>query len=170
MASAVLLSLVPAAFWLWYLSQLGPFKGRLALVSAFGLGLLSPLFVFGLEALGLSFPMPPTAFGRLVFFVFQVGLVEEAGKLLVAGLIVWAFGRREPLQSLFLAGGGRPWFRDHRKRPLCPTFWGGGSSWTVALDHFWTCSDVGFLGLRSGFRVAQVASSFGPFRSSSWFL
>ena len=100
--TGVVLSLVPAAFWLWYLAGLGskqPGSAR-ACVIAFCLGLLSPL-----GALALPQPaMPHQVLGLLVFFVVAVGLVEETSKMLVGLVAVKVLGRRDSLDALLLGG------------------------------------------------------------------
>ncbi|MGE0489748.1 MAG: PrsW family intramembrane metalloprotease [Vulcanimicrobiota bacterium] len=96
------LSLVPAAFWLWYLAGLGskqPGSGR-ACLAAFGLGLLSPLVVLALPAPA----MPNQVLSLLVFFVVAVGLVEETSKMLVGLLAVKLLKRRDTIDALLLGG------------------------------------------------------------------
>lgn len=99
----MILSLFPAAFWLWYLAGVGPPRKRpwSVYALAFGAGVLSPWPVLALGGPGL----PSGWLAMLAYFVLAVGLVEEGAKLLAARLTVYyhrAF--RDSLDGLVLSG------------------------------------------------------------------
>ncbi len=95
LVQAVLLSLLPCAFWLWYVASSSPRRPRKGLLSvALLAGALSTQLVLGLgwvfdQANPRWNEIPMSFAGQLFFFVVNVGLVEEFAKLLAVRLTVY---------------------------------------------------------------------------------
>ena len=106
--SAILLSLLPAIFWLLYLRSLAHYRSYtiVDLVLAFVGGALSPGIVFGFQRyLGVGGSIPRDSLEALYFFTVDVGFVEEFAKLFMAVLFLKLTGRiKEPLDGLLLSG------------------------------------------------------------------
>lgn len=111
LVQAVALSLLPCAFWLWYIVSSAPRRPPRGLLGlAWLAGALSTQLVLALgwlveQANPAWNVVPSSFFGQLVFFVVQVGLVEEFAKLLAVRLTV--YGHREfeePSDGLVYSG------------------------------------------------------------------
>lgn len=109
---AILLSLVPGIFWLWYISGLG--RQRKEPLWMMGLACLAGgcstagvLFCSDhLDKLAPGFmDMPDSSLGRLFYFTVAVGLMEEAWKMLACWLSVYFLKDfDEPVDGLLYSG------------------------------------------------------------------
>ncbi len=109
---ALLLSLVPCLFWLWYIQGLGRYRQEppwmlvLALLAGAGsaYGVLVSCDLLEDRAPGFL-AMPHGAWGQLFYFVVAVGLMEEAWKMLACWLAVYFLPSfDEPVDGLLYAG------------------------------------------------------------------
>ena len=95
LTQAVLLSLLPAAFWLWYVTSSSPRSPRKSLLAlALLAGAASTQLVLALgwvidEVHPEWTAIPSAAWAQLLFFVVNVGLVEEFSKLLAVRFTVY---------------------------------------------------------------------------------
>lgn len=109
---AILLSLIPGLFWLWYIQGLGRRRREPLWMLALAClaGAASPLGVLYsgemLDRLAPGFmEMPAGAAGQLFYFIVAVGLMEESWKMLACWLSVYflpAFD--EPVDGLLYSG------------------------------------------------------------------
>lgn len=109
---ALVLSLIPGLFWLWYIQGLGRTRREplwmLALASIAGAastwGVLTTYDVLGKLAPGFT-AMPNGSLPRLFYFVVAVGLLEEGWKMLACWLSVYHLKHfEEPVDGLLYAG------------------------------------------------------------------